>query len=92
MNSNVASIRKPMTPIRRPSHVMVGQDAGGHWIVSDECGLAGGIFADRAAAMHFATAECDYDPTNIYAAPDGALSLDTLFDHDWPTLKDRKLG
>ncbi len=36
----------------------------------------------RAAALHFALSECDYDAGQIDAVPDGVLSLDTLFDRD----------
>ena len=35
----------------------VGRDRDGRWIVRDADGLHGGIFADRAAALHFALFE-----------------------------------
>ncbi len=58
----------------------VGHDATGHWIVTDARGLTGGIFADRAIAVHFAMAECDYNPGDVCAAPENAvLSVDALF-------------
>ncbi len=62
--------------------VAIGRDATGHWIVSNERHLACGVFADKAAALHFALSECDYDAGQIDAVPDGVLSLDTLFDRD----------
>lgn len=67
-------------PLRRNSRFTVGRDAAGRWIVTDLKGLTGGVFADRAAAIHFAMAECDYDPGEVCAAPEGVvLSLDSLF-------------
>ncbi|HEY4200744.1 MAG TPA: hypothetical protein VGM83_09285 [Devosiaceae bacterium] len=66
---------------RRTSRFTVGRDATGHWIVCDVKGLVGGIFADRATAVHFALVESDYTPGDVCAAPDDAvLSLDTLFE------------
>lgn len=65
---------------RRNSRFMVGRDASGHWIVNDIRGLIGGVFADRPAAIHFAMAECGYDPGEVCAAPEGTvLSFDSIF-------------
>ncbi|CDX61316.1 hypothetical protein MPL1032_370024 [Mesorhizobium plurifarium] len=36
---------------------VVGRDGEGRWIARDEEGHAGGVFADRAAAVHFAMVE-----------------------------------
>jgi hypothetical protein len=70
-------------PPRRNSRFMVGHDAAGRWIVTDIRGLTGGVFADRAAAIHFAMAECDYDAGEVCAAPEGTvLSLDSIFVED----------
>lgn len=80
----VAVWRRPARPPRRNSRFMVGRDALGRWIVTDIKGLAGGVFADRTAAIHFAMAECDYDPGEVCAAPEGVvLSLDSLFVEGW---------
>jgi hypothetical protein len=62
---------------------MVGRDDRGNWIVSDRMGLAGGVFTDRQAAIHFAMAECDYAPGEVCAAPAGVvLSFDAIFAGD----------
>lgn len=66
-----------------PAHqgrFLVGRDAGGNWIVSDNLGLTGGVFTDRQTAVHFAMVECDYAPGEVCAAPAGVvLSLDAVF-------------
>jgi len=36
---------------------VVGRDGEGHWIARDEDGHSGGVFADQASAVHFATVE-----------------------------------
>ena len=90
--SNCNSVAPAHRPLQRSSRFLVGQDDGGSWIVSDERHLTGGIFADRATAMHFAMAECDYDPREVCAAPKGLLSLDTLFDHHRSAPRGRKFG
>jgi hypothetical protein len=65
---------------RRNSRFMIGHDASGHWIVCDVKGLVGGIFADRATAVHFALVESGYAPGDVCAAPDDiVLSLDFIF-------------
>lgn len=50
-----------MSPVRTgPSPCspwLVGQDAEGRWIVRDQAGLRGGVFANRTAALHFALLE-----------------------------------
>ncbi|MGI6856271.1 hypothetical protein [Mesorhizobium sp. 1B3] len=60
-----------------PTHTgrfMVGRDRRGRWIVRDEMGLVGGLFADRASAVRFAMFESDYVPGAVSCVPDGALS------------------
>ena len=43
---------------QRPSSPwLVGKDNEGRWVVRDAGGLHGGIFANRAAALHFALFE-----------------------------------
>lgn len=44
---------------------VVGRDGEGHWIARDEEGHAGGVFADRAAAVHFAMVESGHRPDAI---------------------------
>lgn len=60
-----------------PSHTgrfLVGRDRRGRWIVRDEKGLVGGLFADRASAVRFAMFESDYVPGAVSCVPDGTLS------------------
>lgn len=71
------------------SRFMIGRDAQGHWIVCDVKGLVGGIFIDRSAAIHFASAESGYEPGAVCCAPDNAvLTMDPLFNPvpvtQWP--------
>jgi len=81
------------TPARHPStrsnsRFTIGRDANGHWIVADVKGLCGGIFADRSAAVHYALAECNYNPGDVCAAPEGqVLSLDVIFDAALPAAR-----
>ncbi|MDR3473634.1 MAG: hypothetical protein P4M09_18405 [Devosia sp.] len=65
---------------RHDGRFTVGRDATGHWIVSDLLGRCGGVFTDRATALHYALAESGYNPGDVCAAADGeVLSLDTIF-------------
>lgn len=60
-----------------PTHTgrfMVGRDRRGRWIVRDEKGLVGGLFADRASAVRFAMFESGYVPGAVSCVPDGMLS------------------
>ncbi|PLP59226.1 hypothetical protein CYK37_12215 [Mesorhizobium loti] len=55
---------------------VVGRDGDGRWIARDELGLTGGVFADRASAIHFAETESDHRAGCVSVAPDDArLSL-----------------
>lgn len=56
-------------PAFHPHRFMVGHDAQGHWVVSDELGMVGGIFADRESAVRFALAESDHVPGAVFCAP-----------------------
>ncbi|KGD86223.1 hypothetical protein [Rhizobium sp. YS-1r] len=61
---------------------MVGRDAGGHWVVSDREGRVGGLFTDRASAVHFAMFESDHLPGAVYCLPDHMiLSLGPAFEN-----------
>lgn len=51
----------------------VGRDENGCWIVQDRDGLVGGIFRDRAAAVHFAIFESDHQPGAVCCVPDGVI-------------------
>jgi hypothetical protein len=48
----------------------VGRDACGHWIVSDAEGKVGGLFSDRASAVHFALFESDRIPGAVWCLPE----------------------
>jgi hypothetical protein len=52
---------------------LVGRDFDGRWVARDEQGHTGGVFVDRAAAIHFALAESNRRPGAIRLVP--ALSL-----------------
>lgn len=51
----------PGTPIplveNAPHCFVVGRDGEGHWIARDEDGHSGGVFADKASAIRFASME-----------------------------------
>lgn len=74
---------RPMSAQAAPQHLSrftVGRDRTGHWVVADRTGLVGGVFADRSSAVHFALAECNDNPGDVSAAPDGVvLTLDAVF-------------
>lgn len=48
----------------------VGRDASGRWIVNDIEGKVGGLFTDRASAVHFAMFESDHVPGAVWCVPD----------------------
>ena len=54
----------------------MGRDHEGRWIARDERGSTGGVFADKASAIHFAETESDHRAGCVSLAPDDArLSL-----------------
>src|SRR5262247_739650 len=63
-------------PERRTNNVfLVGRDSRGHWVVQDERGLCGGLFADCSKAIRFAMDETRRQPQAIRMVP-GVLELD----------------
>lgn len=52
MQSDMAAVEDDSDHI-----LLVGQDRAGRWVVRETCGLIGGLFVDRDAAMRFARAE-----------------------------------
>ncbi|AYD02549.1 hypothetical protein [Neorhizobium sp. NCHU2750] len=56
----------PATGIR----FTVGRDVRGRWIVNDMEGKVGGLFADRASAVHFAMFESDHTPGAVWCLPE----------------------
>jgi len=48
----------------------VGRDESGRWIVNDALGKVGGLFTDRASAVHFAMFESDHIPGAVWCLPE----------------------
>ncbi|MGH6762379.1 MAG: hypothetical protein ACRECW_12425 [Phyllobacterium sp.] len=68
-------------PPSRHSRFTVGHDAQGRWLVCDRMGLVGGLFKDRASAIHFALTESDHVPEDVCCVPDSAiLNFNLIFD------------
>lgn len=53
----------------------IGKDSHGHWVVQDDRGLCGGIFADRTSALKFAMFENGHRPQAVIMVP-GIFELD----------------
>ncbi|MEV4605208.1 hypothetical protein MRBLMR1_000134 [Neorhizobium sp. LMR1-1-1.1] len=67
----------PATGIR----FTVGRDRSGRWIVNDAQGKVGGLFTDRASAVHFAMFESDHIPGAVWCLPEHVtLTLDAAFE------------
>jgi hypothetical protein len=62
----------PLTAsLEAPRHrFFVGVDARGRWIVRDDRGLVGGMFADRESALRFASLEGDVDGADVTVLPE----------------------
>lgn len=72
----MGTLARDIHPASAPHRFMVGRDPQGHWVVSDEQGLVGGIFADKEAAVRFALAESGHLPGAVFCAPiDVTLNL-----------------
>ena len=56
-----------------PARFVVGRDRRGGWMVQDRQGLVGGLFANEAAALHFAAEECNHNPADVCRAPEGSV-------------------
>ncbi|MCX5579922.1 hypothetical protein [Kaistia terrae] len=68
-------------PSTLSSRFTVGRDAEGQWVVCDRLGLVGGLFADRASAVHFALVESDHCPGAVCcAAEDEVLRFSVVFE------------
>lgn len=70
-------------PIQRTVSVTprftVGRDHHGCWVVHDRLGRVGGLFANEAAALHFADEESNHDSQSVCRAPAGKwVELDGL--------------
>jgi hypothetical protein len=53
----------------------IGKNSRGNWVVQDQQGLCGGLFADRAEALRFALYENGNRPQAVIMVP-GVLELD----------------
>lgn len=53
---------------------VVGRARNGCWVVNDRDGRIGGIFRDRASAVHFAMFESDHQPGAVCCLPDGVIN------------------
>jgi hypothetical protein len=60
----------------RPPLFMLGQDLRGNWVVQEQKGARGGLFADREAALRFIRAEAGRQPRAIVMVSE-ILELDT---------------
>jgi hypothetical protein len=54
---------------------LIGKNKRGNWVVQDQEGLCGGLFADRAAALKFAMFEKGTRPRAVIMVP-GVFELD----------------
>jgi hypothetical protein len=73
---------EPPSPQSSPhsSLFRIGKDSHGHWVVRDQQGLRGGLFADRAEALKFAMFENGNRPQAVIMVP-GVLELDINTPH-----------
>ena len=53
----------------RSSLFLMGQDAHGNWVVQDQRGMCGGLFADRVTALRFAMYENGNRPQAVVMVP-----------------------
>jgi hypothetical protein len=63
----------PAIAISPAPRFTVGRDQSGRWIVQDRKGLVGGLFANEAAALHFAAEECNHNVAEICRAKAGMV-------------------
>jgi hypothetical protein len=66
--------RRSLSTLAAPQpRFTIGRDRRGTWVVQDRRGLVGGLFANEAAALHFAAEESNHNPADICRAPDGSV-------------------
>ena len=68
-------MRRAEVPCSRASLFLMGQDAHGNWVVQDQRGMCGGLFADRVTALRFAMYENGNRPQGVVMVP-GVFELD----------------
>ena len=65
--------------------LILGRDANGNWVICDETGLVGGLFANRASAVHFALFDSEFAPAAVVCVPENAIiNLQGSGDSDTP--------
>jgi hypothetical protein len=66
----------PSSRLSSRSHLFrIGRDSRGNWVVQDQQGLCGGLFANRVDALKFAMFENGNCPQAVIMVP-GILELD----------------
>ena len=65
---------KPSSSVRSTPY-MIGQNRQGDWVVRDQSGLRGGLFAHRAEALRFAMFENGNQPQAVIMVA-GVFELD----------------
>lgn len=55
----------PRKSFRAPLAFLIGRDVEGHWLAVETHGRGGGIFADRSAALRYATFETGHRPRAV---------------------------
>ncbi|TNM61283.1 hypothetical protein [Aliirhizobium smilacinae] len=74
-------VMKDLEPPATGIRFTVGRDVRGRWIVNDLEGKVGGLFTDRASAVHFAMFESDHLPGAVWCLPDHVtLTLGEAFE------------
>ncbi len=68
-------MRRAEVPCSRASLFLMGQDSRGNWVVQDQRGMCGGLFADRVTALRFAMYENGNRPQAVVMVP-GVFELD----------------
>ena len=53
--------------------LILGRDVNGNWVVCDETGLVGGLFTDRASAVHFALFQSEFAPAAVVCVPENSI-------------------
>jgi hypothetical protein len=65
----------------KSSLFLMGQDAHGNWVVQEQRGMCGGLFADHATALRFAMYENGNRPQAVVMVP--GIFEDNV--HYWPS-------
>ena len=68
-------VEPPSTGCSGPPLFLIGRDREGHWVVRDQPGLRGGLFAQRKEALKYALFENGNRPQAVIMVP-GLLELD----------------